>query len=302
MNSLTQKKLTSPGSSVLVVVLFLLVCNSLQSQTRPPQDIRRITVTNQYVIENGKKTAKFWAIYQEMFDSLGRLHTEIEWNFITHQPTRYQWHTYNGKQIMKTYFFVNNNLKTIKEYYYTKDSLISYEVITKVSPGDTSKYLTLNYHYNKNNKTEQVEAKNANGKVAYISKYTYDEKGNLLTLKVKVKKDILPQDSIVELNNTLQYDSIGRLKIKRTKTLKQGKRFVIEDIYYKYNNKNQIIELSTKDTKGELVAREEKFYDANRNRLQQIKYYNSANKLIKWLAFRYELYRSKDLTFREIDY
>jgi len=288
---------------VFLATAMIFINIASHAQQRPQQNIRRIIVTFQYELEKGDKTNKYWAIYQEMFDSLGRLHTEIEWDFITHQPSKFQWHTYNGKQVVKTQFFVNNKLQMIKDYTYTKDSLISQEVVTKVNPGDTSKYLIINYGgYNTFKKPEQIEAKSANGNVAYKAKYTYDSKGNVLTLKVKVKKGIYPLDSIVEMNCIPQYDSIGRIKRNHISTLKYGKSFDIKNFRYTYDKNNRAIGISITNDKGLLISREEKVYDPNRNRIQQIKIYNSSNILVKWLAWRYELYKTKDLRFSEIDY
>lgn len=284
------------------LVLAALINITSQAQQRPQQNIRRITVTFQYELEKGDKTNKYWAVYQQMFDSLGRLHTEIEWDFITHQPSKFQWHSFIGKQVVKTQFFVGNSLKMIKDYTYTKDSLISQEVVTKVNPDDTSKYLIISYGYNALKKPEQVEAKLANGKVAYKSKYTYDNKGSLLTLKVKAKKDIYPLDSIIEMTCIPQYDSIGRMKSNHTSILKYGKSHEIKNFFYTYDKKNRMIGISVKNDKGMLISREERIYDSNRNRIQQIKLYNSSNALVKWLALRYELYKTNDLRFSEIDY
>jgi len=286
-----------------LVLAVTLISISTQAQQRPQQNIRRITVTFQYELEKGDKTNKYWAVYQEMFDSLGRLHTEVEWDFITHQPSKFQWHTYKGKQVVKTQFFVNNKLQMIKDYTYYNDSLTSQEEVTKVNPGDTSKYLIINYSgYNTFKKPEQIDAKTANGKVAYKAKYTYDSYGNVLTIKVKVKKDIYPLDSVVEMNCIHQYDSIGRIKNEQVSTLKYGKSLDIKNFRYTYDKKNRVIGISITNDKGLLISREEKIYDPNRNRIQQIKIYNSSNILVKWLAWRYELYKTKDLRFSEIDY
>lgn len=283
------------------LILFSTV-NLALAQQRPQQNIRRITVTNQYVLENGNKTSKFWAVYQEMYDSLGRLHTEINSDFPDHFPHNFIWNTFNGKQVVKKEFFENEKLHLVKEYTYNKDSLISKEIISLIKPSDTTVYLTLTYKYNQLNKPIQIEAKTLNAKIAYTSKSTYDLKGTELTRKVKVLNGFVPFDSIITLNCKPSYDSIGRLIGNQLSIVKAGKRLVTSQLSYKYDKKSNIVETATRNEKGKLIHREERVYEAGRNRLQQIKQYDSNNNLIKWLEKRYEIYRTNDLLIREIDY
>lgn len=286
------------ASTILIITMF----NLSLAQQRPQQNIRRITVTNKYVLENGKKTSKFWAVYQEMFDSLGRLHTEVDWDFTDHNPHGYIWHTYVGKQRIKTAIFKDEKLQTIKEYVYNRDSLVSQEVIKKVKPGDTSVYLSLTYKYNQFKKPIQIDAKAPNSKTVYTTKSTYDLKGTELTRKVKVKTGYIPIDSIISLISKPSYDSIGRLIKNPVTIVYVDNSKIFKDYNYTYDKKNNITGISILNDKGKLVSREERIYDPNRNRLQQIKYYDSNNNLIKWLAKRYEIYRTSDTRIGEIDY
>jgi len=283
------------------LILFSTV-NLALAQQRPLQNIRRVTVTNQYVLEKGNKTDKFWAVYQEMYDSLGRLHTEINSDFSDHYPHNFIWNTFKGKQVIKKEFFENEKLHLLKEYTYNKDSLISMEIIRLVKPGDTSVYLTLTYKYNQLNKPILIEAKTPNAKIAYTSKSTYDFKGTELTRKVKALNGFIPFDSIITMNCKPSYDSIGRLIGNQLTIVKADKRLTASHYGYKYDKKGNIIETAIRDEKGKLIYREERIYEAGRNRLQQIKQYDSSNNLVKWLAKRYEIYRTNDLRIREIDY
>ncbi|HPX04356.1 MAG TPA: hypothetical protein PLC17_00350, partial [Tenuifilaceae bacterium] len=67
-----------------IVLGLSLACIALLPQRsqaqREPQDVRRVIVTSSYVIENGQRTSKFFATKQEIYDSLGRMHTEIFYN------------------------------------------------------------------------------------------------------------------------------------------------------------------------------------------------------------------------------
>jgi hypothetical protein len=286
----------------VLLICSLVISNIAIAQKRLPQNIRRITVTNQYVFENGNKTNKFWAVYQEMFDSTGRLHTEIDLNFPDHYPHNFIWHSYKGQQRIKTEIFENEKLRLVKEFFYNRDSLIAQEIVKSVKPGDTSLYLTLKYKYNKSKKPVQIDAKLATGKTAYSSKSTYDLNGTEITRNVKVSKGYYPEDSILKMSCKPKYDSIGRLIQNRITITKSDKKHSAKLLSYSYDKKNNITGITFQDSKGNLISREERVFQENRNRLQQIKYYDSNNNLIKWLAKRYEIYRTNDLRFMEIEY
>lgn len=288
----------------IIVMLFVLVVTSVTfAQTRPPQNIRRVTVTNQYVLENGQKTNKIWAVYQEIYDSLGRLHTEIAYDINDHYPHNYKWHTYAGMQKIKTEVYENEKLKAIKEYKYSQDSLLLREIIRVVKPGDTSLYLTLNFKYNPQRKPVQIEAKTPIGKIAYTTMFTYDSKGTELSRRVKVKSEITPFDSILIMNCKPHYDSVGRLISNLINVTKCNKKREILDIKYTHDKNNNTTGISIRNEKGKLISREERiFQEDKRKRIQQIKYYDSNDNLIKWLAMRYEIYRTADLRLREIEY
>ena len=287
----------------LALSLLTLATSSLAiAQTRPPQNIRRVTVTSQYVFENGKKTDKFWAIYQEIYDSLGRLHTEIEWDFTDHYPHNYIWHTFMGMQKVKSEIFKNEKLQMIKEFTYNRDSLISQEIIKMVKPGDTSTYMLLSYSYNQLRNPILIEAKTKEGKSAYKIKSTYDAKGTEVKRSVKVKSNIFPLDSIVKLTSNPLYDSLGRLSKNIVSIIRVDKTATIKDFRYSYDSKNNITGIAILDSKGKQISREERIFQPSRNRLVMIKRYDSSDKLIIWLEKRFEIYRNKDRRQREIDY
>ena len=174
---------------LIIVTLLILVSNNLFSQKRPLQTIRRVTVTNQYVFENGKQTNKYVAVYQEIYDSLDRLHTEIEYGIKDLYPHNYIWHSFNGKQKVKSEFYKNEKLETIEEFSYNSDSLISKKIVKKVSPRDTS--------------------------ILYIIKYKYDSKKNKIEESVLSKK-LKPRLSTIKryvIRNTRKYLKKIKLKI-----------------------------------------------------------------------------------------
>lgn len=285
----------------LVLTIILVNINS-QAQQRPPQNIRRITVTSQYLLENGNKTDKYWTVYQEIYDSIGRLHTEIEYDFKDHYPHNYNWHTFNGKQLIKSDFFENEKLKIVKNYSYTRDSLVDQEIIKFVKSGDTSLYIKLSYKYNKLRQPIGVEATGINEKNAYKSKSVYDSNGNEISRSVSIKKGYSPLDSIIKLSCEPSYDSIGRLVENKVSSVKTNGIKTNISIKYKYDKENNIIEISHFNKNGKQISREERIFQPSRNRLIYIKYYNSEDHLIKWLEKRYEIYRTENRRAREIDY
>jgi len=288
--------------SILLVTSLIIASNGLLSQTRPPQNIRKVTVTSQYEIVNGQKTDKMWAVYQEIYDSLGRLHTEIEYDFKDHYPHNYKWHTFIGKQVAHTDYFESEKLKLARYFTYNNDSLVSKEVIKLIKPGDTSIYATLSYKYNPQRKPVLVEAIGKNGKSVFKSKYTYDSKGTELTRVVNIKKGYSPLDSIVELICKPKYDSLDRLTEKLISITKVNKPKTTQTIKYSYDRKNNIIGITNLDNNGKQINREERLFQESRNRLMIIKYYDSNDRLVKWLEKRYEIYRTKDRRIHEIDY
>ncbi len=286
-----------------IVLLFTLsICNVSTAQKRPLQNVQRVTVTSFYVLHNGDKTDESKMFYQELYDSLGRLHTEINWNFPDNRPHSYIWHTFNGKQKVKTENFANQLLQMVREYSYSKDSLISQEIIKRIKPADTSIYLILHYKYSPLNKPIQIDAKTATGEIAYTSKSVFDNKGIELSRKVKTKSGYCPLDSIMKMTCKPLYDSLGRLSSNLTSIAMFNKSTSIRNFKYIYDRKNNIIGITVFDSKGNQISRELRMFQESRNRLSMIKYFDSKDFLTLWLVKRYEIYRYKNRLKFEIDY
>ena len=300
MNQKTNKQLRFKILVTLICTLSLY--NFVTAQKRPPQNVRRVTVTCQYVFENGQKTEKYWPIYQEIYDSLGRLHTEIKYDFITHAPIGYIWHTFSGKQKRKTEVFGSLSLQTIEEFTYNADSSIAKKIIKKVNANDTSIFLSLEYSYKPKRKQIVIDAKKAAGKRAFVSKSTYNTSGDELTRTVRVKKTFSPQDSIIKLLTIPGYDSIGR-KISEILTITKIDKSVIKKVQkFTYDKNSNLIQLVDYDETGKQVKREAREYTYSRNRLSTIKYYDRNDLLVKMIGLRYEIYRTNDRRFKVIDY
>lgn len=293
---------TSFSIKLLVTLLLTSTCVIFVSaQQRPQQNVRRVTVTSRYVFVNGKKTDKYQPIYQEMFDSLGRLHTEIEYDFIDQYPHRYILHSYKGKQRIKTETFKDNKLLTVESFTYDNDSYLIQKTLKKVNQSDTAIYI-LNYKYDFNKKPVEITAKTADGSVAYVSKSTFDNKGKELTRKVKVKKNFYPQDSILKLTCIPSYDSLGRLISERLTIDKVGKTNVIRGFKYSYDKENNQVLVVELDANGKQIHREEKGFQPRKNRISWIKYFDANDILVKMTGTRYDFYPTNDTRIRETDY
>lgn len=283
--------------SILVIVLFF---NSLSAQNRPLQDIRRVIVTSQYEIKDGKRTGVSMAVKQEIKDSVDRVHTILNRDYTTQRIISHTWHTFNGKQVVRTDEFVNEQLKYYKLFTYTTDSLIDTETIYKVIPGDTALYVKLKYKY-KNRKPVQIDAFDLKGKSAYSSKSVFDSNGTEVSRKVKVKKTFAPLDSIIEKNIAPVYDSLGRISSETIKIKFFGGKTHVQKFNYGYNKLGLLASIEAFDEKGNVLYKKTLEYNDKRM-LKFISVYNSTNELTEYHAKRYELYSTRDRRNQIIEY
>lgn len=284
-----------------LVVLLLIVCSvHVEAQNRPPQNVRRVIVTSRYEIKDGKRTINSRAIMQEIKDSLDRIHTILFRDYETQQIYRHIWHTFEGRQIVRTDEFVDAKLFRYSLFTYTPDSLIASQKVYLVTPGDTVHYVTLLFKY-QNRLPIQVDAINSKGKRVYRSKSVFDASGTELMRKVKTTKGYTPIDSIMSLTCNPVYDSLGR-KIAETisKTYSDGKNEV-KTYKYEYNKKNLRSAIEEYDQSGNLVTRTTLEYN-DKGMLKFISIFNSEGKLIDYQAKRYELYPSPDRRRQIIEY
>lgn len=283
------------------VVLLLIVCSvQIEAQNRPPQNVRRVIVTSRYEIKDGKRTINSRAIMQEIKDSLDRIHTILFRDYETQQIYRHIWHTFEGRQIVRTDEFADEKLFRYSLFTYNPDSLIASQKVYLVTPGDTVHYVTLLFKY-QNRLPIQVDAINSKGKRVYRAKSVFDASGTELMRKVKTTKGYTPIDSIMSLACNPVYDSLGR-KIAETisKTYSDGKTEV-KTYKYEYNKKNLRSAIEEFDQSGNLVKRTTLEYN-DKGMLKFISIFNSDGKLIDYQAKRYELYPSSDRRRQIIEY
>ncbi len=282
------------------ILLMLLTPNLLFAQNRPLQDIRRVIVTSQYEIKDGRRTGVSMAVKQEIKDSLDRVHTILNRDYTTQRITSHTWHTFKGKQIIRTDEFVNEQLKYYKLFTYTSDSLIDTETIYMVSPDDTAVYVKLQYKY-KNRKPVQVNAVDSKGKSAYSSKSVFDDIGTEISRKVKAKKVLAPLDSIIERTISPLYDSIGRVSSEIIKIKFVDGKVQIQNFNYGYNKLGLLTSIEELDEKGSFMYKKILEYNDKRI-LKFISVYNVNNELTEYYAKRYELYPTRDRRNQIIEY
>lgn len=302
MNTATQFKQRF-GSLKTILFLFgfiLTISTSISAQTRPVQDVRRVIVTTSYVVENGQQKDLNYAIEQEIYDSLNRKHTEIEFDLKDHYPHNYKWHSYNKMERIRTQVFRNEKMVQILEFSY-KNNLLSKQVVKTVQPNDTSILYILDFTYKSGNPVKII-AQNLQGKKAYTVDSKFDDKGLELARKVKIKGSIYPSDSILSLTVKPTYDSKGLLIGKKVRTSYVYKQNQNVEFRYTYDAKKNLTGITKLDEKGKQLSREERVYHSKiEGRAMQVKYFDANDVLIKSIAKRYEVYPAHDLISRTIE-
>ena len=285
---------------IIATIFPFLFCSfiQVQAQNREPQNIYRVTVNSRYVLEDGKRTSKFFAIGQQISDSLGRLHTEIDYDWETRRPDNYRWHYFDGQKKVKTDLFVSSQLARINKYTYNDDGNLDELVIYNVTQSDTAFVVQEVYSYTDGLLTNVV-GYNERGRRGFRARYRYDANGNEISRRVRGQRAV-PSDSIMALERTLVYDSLGRI-VRESKTLtKLGEPEQTSIMEYKYNDRGLLAEKSVFSSQNELHKRIEYNYRRD-NRIQQKIVYDGDDNLIDYLAWRYEIYRTPDRRHRVLE-
>lgn len=284
--------------TAILIASFLSV-NLLYAQVEKPQNIYRVTVNSRYVIENGERTSTFFAINQLIYDSLGRLHTEIDFDWETHYPNNYRWNYFIGKQKVKTDFFFKEKLSRIEEYGFNESQQLVSLTLYLVNPNDTTLSVKEVYSYDKAGLAAKATGYNERGKRGYQTTFKYDDKGNEIYRKVKGKR-ATPPDSIVFLEKEIVFDSLNRIA-KETVTIdKIGTPRLAKTYVYSYTDDGNIAEKTILDSRGNVVKRKEYVYRSDK-RLQQVKVFDDSGNLMDYQAWRYEIYKTSDRRFRTLE-
>ncbi len=288
---------------LLVLLSFLLLSPVIiYSQGVKPSNIYRVTVTSRYVLEDGERTSRFYAVNQEISDSLGRMHTEIDYDWETRYPGNYRWHYYDSMLLVRTDYFVDEQLERRVVFEHDPDSIVTRELHYEPQGEDTVLIKTLEYSYNPEGLPRQVEAFNDNGRRLYRTRISYDDRGTEISRRVRTRRGGKPEDGITRLDRDTEYDSLGML-VSETVQLRMASRDRKEYTRkYQYDESQNITEKLELDDRGNQASRTEYVWQARRNRLQRILYYDAYDNLEKYLAKRYEIYRTTDRRQRVIDY
>ncbi|NOU18321.1 MAG: hypothetical protein HOO91_12265 [Bacteroidales bacterium] len=302
MNTATQIKQRFDSLKTIFFLFGFILTLSFQisAQTRPVQDVRRVIVTTSYVVENGQQQDLNYAVEQEIYDSLNRMHTEIEFDLKDHYPHNYKWHAYNKMERVRTLVFRNEKMVQVLEFSY-RNNLVNQEVVKTVQPNDTSILYILNFTYKSGNPVKII-AQNSQGKKVYTVDSKFDDKGLELARKVKIKGSIYPSDSVLSITVKPTYDSKGLLIGKKVRTSYVYKQNQNVEFRYTYDAKKNLTGITKLDEKGKQLSREERVYHSKiEGRVMQVKYFDANDVLIKSITKRYEVYPAHDLITRIIE-
>ncbi len=282
----------------IIITFFAVVvtCSLLWGQQK--KDTLFVKVINKYVLVNGQKTSKYYPIGQEFRDTLNRLLNVINFDDSTHRPTSYFRYSYKGMDRIKEEDFSQNKLRWVTTMEYDANGAVVAKTIKRVTPKDTVVYLSITYK-NINGRPVQERGYTTGGKTAYSAKLTYDNQGQLILKKVKVK-EIPPFDSILFLKRVVTYDSLQRIvREDFSEKLVGGEKHF--SYVYTYGKEGFVNETQQFDATGKLFLRKEFIYNLQRKRIQEIKTFDSSGNLLDWRAFRYERYGSQPYNVRVID-
>jgi hypothetical protein len=287
-----------PFVAILFAVIATTALNGF-AQGEKPQNIYRVTVNSRYVIENGERTSKFYAIGQLISDSLGRMHTEIDYTWETRYPDNYRWHYFDGQTKVKTDFFFKEKLNHIETYSYNSNNQLQELKLLSVSEGDTTLVVREEYSYDTNGLLIRTTGFNNKGKRGFRARHKYDANGSEVERRVRGKRAI-PADSIVFLKRIVEYDSLQRKINELVEIEKYGRPRGKTHYFYKYDNSGNLVEEVVKGINDAMIARKEFVYRRD-NRIQGMRLYNSTGELIDYQAWRYEIYKTPNRTHRILE-
>jgi hypothetical protein len=301
--AMNPKRLQKTSSAITFIALIFLssfyTVRVAKSQGVKPQNVFRVAVLSGYEIEAGKRKTNYFTITQLISDSLGRLHTEVDFDRATQLPTSYRWHYFENLQKVKSHFFTTDGLYSIEKYYYSPQNRLISKKIYLTKPGDTLLHMKVEYVYDPTGVLQRSVGYNAKGKKGYIASYLFDSKGTELERKVSGKK-LTPPDSIMYLRREPSYDSLGRLVKEIVTTTKKVKPTETTTYGYRYDKDGLLVEKWQYNSKGLLVRRHE-FINRSDRRLNQIIEYDGVGNLVDHKAWRYELYKTNDRRHRILE-
>lgn len=265
-------------------ICFVLMGCFVYSQDRPKQDIRSQRIQSTYNIKDGQTTGKSYMEKQFLLDSLGRCHTEIDFDTALVIQS-YQWSSFLGNDLVSRRSFVKDSLVRVDSFTYKSAGKIR-EHYFSLRALNRRENIIETYSYTPSNQVSKVDAKLGSGKLAYRIKFFFDKKGTEIERVVKIIRGC-PADSIISLKRIPSYDSLDRIVVEIVETRYINKPSTYEQISYLYNKNGCIIEKNITAKDGNKISRTEYIFKAN-NTLWQEKTYNSSNTLTRMIVWRTE--------------
>lgn len=266
---------------LLIILLIFFGCFGY-SQERPKQDVRRQRIVATYELIDGKTTGNSSAKTQFIFDSLGRCHTEIDYNNSS-AITSFRWITYAGVYKQTGRSFKADLLVQVDSFVYNNRGDILKRFLS--FPSDPSRFSYVENYLYQNNLLNSIVATTSKNKTVFKTTFKYDSHGSEISRKVKVKTGV-PLDSIVKLSRILEYDSLGRISREKIEKVVGGKTHQ-DWITYKYNKKGLVEEKIFLGEGNRILSRIEFLYRDD-NSLWQEKVFDSSGLLINMEAWRTE--------------
>lgn len=286
---------------VIIFLACLSVTCAVNSQGTKPQNVYRVVVASQYVLEDGERTSEFFSISQEISDSLGRMHTEIDFNPETRYPDNYRWHYFDNMLKVRTDFFINEKINRRIVYQYNIIGLVSAEMHYGFENEEPVLVRVVEFSYNLSGLPEKSEVFGPSGKRLYRVKSSYDRNGSEIRRRVKGRREV-PDDNIMRLDREPEYDSTGMLVSETLRLRMSDRTSTGYTRKYQYDERGNITGKLELGDEGKQVLRTEYVWQQNRNRLTRVIHYDGNDRLERYIAKRYEIYQGSDRRHRVIDY
>ena len=200
----------------LLLASFALQVDTVHAQGIRPQGIFRLRAAWDCELYNGEQTGRRYVMEQHLYDSIGRLHTNVFYTPPQNAPDYYTWQYYDGKTNVRTDNLALGKLNFRECYFYNDSGKLEHTDVYRISPADSTDtvlFMRVSYTYNEAWKPLRIVGRDVqNDKLIYSEDYTYSKPFGVLT-RIRTKGD-KPFDNewISRLDvKHLTYDSVGNV-------------------------------------------------------------------------------------------